>query len=45
MRKRSRAQQVEGQYEDLIRDESTAGDVPGEGHINFFADLKTGVRF
>lgn len=53
MRQRARAEQVKGQYEDLIKGQppppsgnsTAASDVKSteERHINFFADMKTGV--
>ncbi|XP_003387359.1 PREDICTED: leukocyte receptor cluster member 1 homolog [Amphimedon queenslandica] len=47
MRKRAREEQQRGQYEDLIRtggtSETKAAPVETDRHINFFADMKTGV--
>ena len=47
MRKRAREEQQRGQYEDLIRTggtpETKTAPVETDRHINFFADMKTGV--
>ena len=47
MRRRARDEQRKGQYEDLIRKEQSTSDsstpASNERHINFFADMKTGV--